>query len=443
MKRWLRGAACVVVLILAAIAGSFAWGRLRPPSDTQRDALSLLQPGEAPKLGHNAWATFTMLGYDIPLADVDAAYATERQRMFEWFATWSPSASAPTDFYEFAAAKTYPMLPTISLADQKTICTLTDKDCLAKLRLHAADVPGILASRRSKLLRLDAMSTADYMWNDTPPTVYVPFPAFGDPAYLALTAAAQQFVSGDKARGLAMACKGAATVRHLHAGTNSLLGSMIMVSWMSAYERLIAEMLQEAQQDRALPADCNTAFASVTQQDVNMCPAAQYEFQFAKTMLAESWAAEKPAWRRFIYFSISPTNTLMAQRYASLCKPSTREAMLSDQKFTHESGVFLIHADRFDRFTNALGVKLLTIASPDFSSYLNRQEDFASGLRFFAVFLAARNDGASRDDLQKKLLVFNTPDGRKATLDADGEHMRMTYYQPQRGRTELVLPVFH
>lgn len=60
--------------------------------------MALLKPVPPPSGAANAWATFWLLGYDIPVAQVDAAFAQEREHLNAW-ALLPPTDDSPSVSY--------------------------------------------------------------------------------------------------------------------------------------------------------------------------------------------------------------------------------------------------------------------------------------------------------------------------------------------------------
>ncbi len=54
MRRLIKGIGIVVAMLLLAMIGAFAWGRLRPPTPFQTEAMALLKTPPRPAGRHNA-----------------------------------------------------------------------------------------------------------------------------------------------------------------------------------------------------------------------------------------------------------------------------------------------------------------------------------------------------------------------------------------------------
>lgn len=436
----------VAGVVLLVLIGGFAWGRLRPPSAAQAQALALLQQDHRPSQGHNAWATFWLLNYDIPADSIDRAYAQERQHLIEWVGRLDPD-KALTLSYNTLAAKTYPRRPTLGKAEQDLLCRHVDADCLGKLRGQASSPRQVLARQAARLTRMRSIAATDYLWDDTPPSPYIPLPAFGLYGDLQRTAAALDFVEGRRQQGLAETCRHAQTVRQLHAHTNSMIGAMIATSWMDAAEQLFAGMLAELPADQAVPAICAQAFAPVVSADIDLCAPMQREFAWAMaavTSVDPARAKRPKQYARYLWMDKQGLRRMMAPRYAWACRADVRKTMLADHALTHAQ-VPRVHYDFFDGVSNAVGVILARVAPPDYAQYMNRNEDFAAGLRLTGLLLQARRAAIPQDALPGYLQQHfaATPRGATRTLrvDPDGRHVRMSLHAPRRGHQELLLSI--
>lgn len=439
----LKGVTWIVIALLMTVMACFSWGRLRPASDAEAQALASLRPSHPPAQGRNAWATFWLLDYDMPLDQIDRVYAREQQQLIDWAGRLDPADSAPTA-YAFPVAATYPKQPQLDQADRERLCRSADADCLGKLRRQADPARDVLAREARRLQGLRSITAADFLWDDTPPNPYTPLPAFAPSADLLRTAAALDFIDGRREQGLDAMCRHAHTVRQLHARTNSLIGSMVMVSWMDSAQRLIAGMLVEWPAGQPVPAACAQAFAPVTPADVDMCAPMQREFAMSSASLAVIDAARAQGTKRYVLHLITDVEAILrmvAPRYAWACQADTRDAMLADRPLADRHAPQM-HVDIFDRVSNAAGIILARLA-PDYAKYLNRNEDFAASLRLSAWLLHARESAtpaaAMRQELAQQSSTAQTP--RRYRIDPDGRHVRMQYYAPSGHRKALVWPI--
>ncbi|WEN15564.1 hypothetical protein PY254_02480 [Rhodanobacter sp. AS-Z3] len=377
-------------LLLLVLIASFAWGRLRPPTSAQAQALSLLKPAAPPVAAFNAWATVWLLDYDIPADQIDAVYAQERQHALDW--AQRLQNQPPTANYQKEAAQHFPKRPEFTAADRQTLCRRQDRDCLSKVRANLQPLRELLARQSARLSRLRAIPTDAILWDETTSRPDIPFPDFGAYENLQLTAAALDFVDGQHTQALAQVCSNALTVRNLHAHTNSLVGAMVANSWMDSIEPLLAGMLTELPADQPIPADCAAAFAPVTRADVSLCAPMQREYQLVQGGFAIIDPAQSRGRLRVLMHllvDIDSTRRLIAPVYGWACQPAVIDSMLDDRPLNGAQRP-QVRYDAFDEVSNRIGLSLARITQPDSANYMNRNEDYAAGLRAMGWLLANR-----------------------------------------------------
>lgn len=446
MMRIVKGLAWTIGALLIVLIASFAWGRLRPPTETQAQALALLKPVPPPAGAINAWPTLWLLDYDVPADQIDAVYAQEREHLLAWVQQF-PQKGPPAVSYAKWAAQHFPKLPEFGAVDQGKLCRLQDSDCLNKVRENVKPVRELLTRQSGRLTRLRAIPVDAILWDDTTSTLYTPYPALGAFENLQLTAAALNFVDGQHAQALAQVCSNALTARHLHAHTNSLLGAMVANSWMDPIERLLADMLSELPADQAIPADCAAAFAPVTRADVSMCAPMQREYQFVQSGMATVDPAKYSGQLRYFMKLIVDTqgmHRLNAPTYAWACQPTLIASMLGDHSLNSAQWPG-VRYDVFDTVSNAMGLILARMAKPDYAGYLNRNEDYAAGLRAMGWLLANRATATTADAWRQRLATARSAlqqaGSRDFELDSVGHHLLMPYIEKRPHHETLVLPL--
>lgn len=441
MRQALRVAAGITGALLLLLIGAFAWGRLRPPTPAQAEALKLLQMPAAPA-GANAWPVLWLLDYDIPADQLAVAYARERAQLQAWLARPEPH---DMDSYPWLAAQNFAKRPPLSADDNALLCQPRSDDCLAKAREHAAPLRALLTRQAARLAALQGLAADAVLWDDLPIHIATPFPAFGAAMKLQLSAPALAFTEGQPAQALAALCQQATSVRRLHAHTNSLVGAMVGVAWMDGIERELAGMLAALPADQAVPAACAQAFAPVAPRDVDLCAPMQREYAVSNTALAVADPARQPDWLRragmWSLFSPALTQRLAAPSYAHACQAEVRAAQLADRALPLPPP---LRYDLVDRVTNIIGVILAQIAGPAYDQYAIRNQDYAAGLRLTAWLLAHRADthgaAAWQQRLQQALPSLQQGGDRQFSVDPDGRHVRMQRRAKHHG-TPLLLPL--
>lgn len=457
MRQVLKATAWIVGALLIMLIAAFAWGRLRPPTPAQAEALKLLQPSPMPA-GRNAWPAFWLMDYDVPADRIDAVYAQERIYMQDWandlwksWASHPPSfASAADGVYKPRVATQYPKRPAFDTADHRRLCTSPKDDCLTKVRDGGQPLRDLLTRQAGRLAQVESINKADALWDDTPSSYFLwpQMPAFSHTEDLLLTATAVDFVDGRQVQTLTAICRQAIGVRRLHAHTNTLITAMITIGWMEADERVLAGMLRELPSDQPLPDDCMRAFAPPTQADVSLCMPMQREFDFVTDVGAPPLDPKTMGWftrlRWRVLFDPQGRRRLLAPTFAWACQTDVLGAALADQPLPM-TNMLAVHYDLFDAVSNAVGLILARIGAPAYTQYAARNQDYAASLRVMDWLLHARAVATTAAGWQKQLAkalpTLRESGNRSISIDPDGRFLRMSYYAPRADRTELVLPL--
>lgn len=446
MRKVFKAVAWIVRVLLLLLVAAFAWGRLRPPAPAQTEALKRLQPAPAPA-GHNAWATLWLQDYDVPIDRVDAVYAQERAHLQAWLAQLPADATAAPDYVPLAA-QSFQKRPSLTADENQLLCSNRDEDCLAKVRAQAVPLHALLARQSARLASLQALTGDDALWDDLSISPQTPLPGFGTAMKLLLTAPALDFVEGRQAQALDAICTQAATVSRLHAHTNSLVGAMVAVAWMDGIERELAGMLAALPDDEAIPVACTQAFAPVVVADVSLCAPMRHEYDRAANAMAVVDPSRASHWatRLRLRLVVDPRGTrrLIAPTYAWACQRDVLAAQMSDRSLAATS-MPPVRYDLFDAVSNTMGLILARIAPPDYAKYLQRNEDYAAGLRLMAWLLQHRSDTAGAAGwphrLQQALPALQQGGNRHFAIDPDGRHVWMDYRAKRPGHEALVLPL--
>lgn len=446
MRNALRITARLVGALLAVLAAAFAWGRLRPPTPAQAEALALLQPKPVPA-GQNAWPRLWLLDYDVPADRIDAVYAQERAHMRDWISQMPASPSTTALIYQPLVAAHYPKRPAIDMAEHKLLCASREDDCLAKARAGGQPLRDLLARQAGRLAQVESINAADALWDDLPAGnfMYAQLPGFANTEDLLLTAAAVDFVDGRQAQALAATCRQAAGVRRLHAQTNTLITAMIANAWMEADERVLAGMLRELPAGQAVPDACTQAFAPPAPADVSLCAPMRYEFEGTAAAVAAMDPDRQHGFKRLqtaVLFDARGFRRLLAPAFAWACRRDVQEAALADRPIPMPE-MSAVRYDFFDAVSNPVGLVLARIATPAYTQYAARNEDYAAGLRVTAWLLRTRATSAAdwQRQLAQALPALRQGGGRSIRIDPDGRFLRMRYYAPRPGHDELVLPL--
>jgi len=132
----------------------------------------------------------------------------------------------------------------------------------------------------------------------------------------------------------------------------------------------------------------------------------------------------------------------LAPSFAWACRRDVLAAAFDDRPLSAD-GVLGVRYDLFDAVSNTMGLILARIAPPDYAKYLQRNEDYAAGLRLMAWLLQHRSDTAGAAGwphrLQQALPALQQGGNRHFAIDPDGRHVRVDYHAKRPGHEALVL----
>jgi hypothetical protein len=422
MHRALKGLLWAVVGLVVAVVAAFAWGRLRPPSPVQASALAALQANSRPPQGRNAFPWLWFADYDVPADQLDAAYAKDHQRVLAWESNFKPGTDSADSIPNPQAD--FPALAKISQADRELLCKPREADCLGKVRAHRDDVNQVLTRYQLRLARDEALSGFDYAWTDMPMDPVMPMPSFGASMGLWHTAIAANFLDGHAPQAMDAACTQVATMRRLHAQSNTLVSTLVFAARLRGALQLFVQLLAAFPVDEPLPASCAAAFVPVTDADVDLCPAIRSEFALVGS---PELFGKQEHWYDNLSLNAKATQRMLAPRYSALCDTSLPQRLLSDERVALATAPS--HVDIFDLVSNSAGTILSRIPGPAFDPYLARQQDVAAGLRMGALMLWLRETHDHSLPLQQRLAArpawMHFADDRHVEVTADGKGLHM------------------
>jgi hypothetical protein len=429
MWRLLKWTALLVLGIALVLSGMFAWGRLRPPTTAQASALAELQREPRLPSGRNAFPLLWFVDFDVPDDQLISAYATVARDLQEWAAKHRGQDALALDSIPKPTSP-FPMLAPLTESEKALLCRWREPDCLRKVRENANGVRAVLAKHQTRLHRDLMLSSYDYEWNDlpldVPPAMPLAIPSYGASQGLWESASALDFIDGHQAKALTSICTAVTTMRRMHAHGNTLIDTIIFGVRMQSTIDLTMQMVSEVPLDQPLPDACIMAFAAVTDEDVDLCPAQRTEFSIFTSELSQ----DHSAWYKRWSLSIPHTQRLWATSVDSACNRGTRAQLLADQIFIVKG--WLSGIDIFDLVSNFSGSILSRIAQPAYTNYLNREQDFAATLRAGATVLWLRQTHSQGQSLDKRLAQrpawMQVAGDRDLHVSSDGRSLSMGWH---------------
>jgi hypothetical protein len=360
--------------------------------------------------------------YDVPADQLDAAYARDRLRVLAWESNFKPGTGS-TDPIPNPQAD-FPALAKISRADRDLLCKPRDADCLDKVRAHRDEVNQVLTRHPQRLARDEALRGFDYVWTDMPMGPATPMPSFGASMGLWHTAIAADFLDGHASQAMDAACTQVATMRRLHAHSNTLVSTLIFAARLRGAVQLFVQLLAAFPAEEPLPASCAAAFVPVTEADIDLCPSIRSEFAL---VASPELLGNQQHWYDNLSLNAKATRRMLAPRYGAMCDASLPQRLLSDER------VALAAAppgfDVFDLVSNSAGTILSRLPGPAFDPYLARQQDVAAGLRMGALMLWLHEAHEDNSPLQQRLAArpawMHFADDRHLKVTADGKGLHL------------------
>lgn len=431
--KWL-GRGLLWLLLLTAAWGALVYsGVLARPTTEQRAALEAMRT-PPPKLGErNAYPALWLSSWDVPQGE-------QARVMDDDVVAWGAfhARHAKGEHFESTAKGRYPEVarPT---SQEKALCQTWEPSCLARVRADPAAVRAALAKYEAFARHSRALGQYDHFHMLLPWTLDAPLPSMVGYPQLELSAAALKAVDGDLGSALADTCRFGATWRRLRAHADALIADMIGVAYLSSASHLAADILVEMPADTAWPAECEAAFAPLSDGEFDQCAEIHSEFGGIEDAVTHPEKFnEKPGPGGVLWIERQFTNThrlaaAVAPAYSRFCgmaAPRERMAPLA-------AGV--THCGAMQWAFDPFGCAMQGDSMPELSQYHNRLLDLDARLKALQTvrWLRAQPPGT---DPALRPAALQTPE-QPMTLSADGTQLTITLFDEKAERHEWRLPV--
>jgi len=426
--------------LLALLSMPLAWAllvlglRALGPTREQADAVTLLR-APSPVIERNAFAALWLLAYDVPAGDLAGVAARDTAA----FNALAPEQRA--QFQSLASAR-YRKL-TVPMADQ-LVCDADATACLRSVRADRDRADAVVQTHAELLGRIEALEQYDGEHSGFAPSLQAPL-VFGTyMGRLPLVAAAVQFANGDSAPALDRVCRLAGTSRRLSNNSDSLIARLVTANWFTEAANVAAVFLAEIPRDVPLPESCVLAFAAPTTDDVDLCEAMKYEWQYSNSIIEQVQTAprqtnenviEYPA-RRIGYFFIFDADASRAQQARQLSRycDTRSHAALADIRES-AAPTATLQCPLRDWAHNFAGCVLTQISASAYDKYALRLRDHAAHIRLMGALLwwrAQSGDGEpARTPLQRLPEEFHSQT-RPVELADQGRALRIRRYETGR-----------
>ena len=363
--------------------------RLLGPTGAQREALATLEAArETPREGKNAFATLWLMIYDVAEGDIERIAGQDvREARARDAAGHSLKDLVPVD------------RPRLAGPDESglALCKERTPGCLEQVRANPEAARAAIAAHPRMIERMHRFEGSDYYRFELPWTFDTPLPDPGASQRLRLTSLALAWHDGRRELALAELCGNIGAWRHLRRGTNSLIFSMIAVSFSNGGIQLLADMLAELPATASVPAECVVAFAPIDRADVSLCGDFAGEFEglaeVGQEIARQKRRRESSVGRVLAFDILMPLvhsdrqyQAWMSTSYAEACGTVVGDRAIADTPMTSPSPTIPLLACA----SAAVSCNLASATVGRFDHYHTRLLDAAASLRLGATVLWLR-----------------------------------------------------
>jgi len=437
----LIGRALLALIVL--YAATFAWYRLRGPTEEQQAALALMRKDYRPAHGVNAFPLLFYLSYDVPAERLDAQMAVDVEKVRKQIDAYKAGETNITENADTDA----PPLPSLSQAENAALCR---KDCLAKVSAQPDAVRAALAAHPVEVARAQAFERADFNWNEFPANMFSPigYMGFINGQRFWLSAFALKYAEGDRTGALAATCRNLAAWRRMASASNTQIGALMSDARMNDAIRLYADMLVGLPADAVVPEDCALALRPVAAADVDRC--AQLAGTLAEQEAMFRWVGGRTPQARWYErlvgtegIDVRQTTALTAQTLAASCGSDAIARFLADElprkaQVRFPSGLECI--------ANRAGCFIAPMMASTYATYDEATLDRAAHLRLAATLLWLREqpEGSIAERFARRPAELRSPN-HDSGFDAQRGALYVKNLRqaspPREDRLRLELPI--
>lgn len=382
-----RGKIRMLALLVGLTMASWAivaWNEWLPPlSAEQKAALAAMrQPNQDAVGQRNAWELFWLLPYEVPEAE-------RAEVLRQDFAALDALAVNNQQGTESVAEGRYPRRWPKD-APRHRFCS-SDESCLAMVRSEPAEAAAELASAQSELQALRTLGNYDHVALPHRMSLAAPIPPFGRAISLSLLDAALKFDQGEREAALTQLCADAQSWRQLKGRADTLIFEMLNIRFQQRLLQLYADMRAELPADFEPAEVCRVAFSAPRADERMSCDVYRSEFRFNERLLEPASIQAMQKGDEDSHWLGATGAELLINREASLG--------LGAQNYWHhcqligsasEDEVLAIRPQDngcgwLGRLFNPMGCALVSIALPAYGDYAKRDQDWADGLRAYAL----------------------------------------------------------
>lgn len=431
-----KKALALVLGLLFLFVGFVVAMRFVPPTPEQAAALQLLRIETPPVEGRDGSDAAWLLDRDVPAkkrADVARQYREYLDKAYAVGANRTAFAN-PLD-----AWKKFPEAP----AEEEGVCKLRERGCLAYVKANIDLVGETLDTHRKGIDAALELVEHDGLRHGVRPSSSQPIPPLQAQRRLVKTWFAHEFATGHQLEAIDGVCRDITGWRRLGGNSDTLIASMVGVSYVEQDLVLLSELLEELSISASLPQSCEGALAEVAAYELDLCPAMRTEFRAMETIEQEVEAAPGGS-ESAQPFDGENFLASFAPGYARFCAGDRLQAARADRAAPPNPRPAKI-CTTLRRAADPFGCTLAEIAWPgNFERYLDRRTDQAAMLALMRTVVWLRTAVETTDEVEAALARRPASLGlrREPKFDAGASRVGIPLLDHSRGeRFELIVRV--
>jgi len=450
----------VAVWALFGLLGCTTPAPIPSPLESQeaQQALALMQTPPVERHGRNMWAALITAKQSNLTPEQRQKLADDYVTEFNhWYATTYVDWYLEQDVFKQVSlsepsSEPKPPLPPgdrqwPAVAGNKALCFSTNIfDCLKIVRDQPQATQEALAPHMDLLEQVAELAEYDYYHTPLQPGINTPIPPFQH-LFLPLSAHALNHVNGDSDQALMGLCRDANTARVLFRDSNDLIAVMVAASMLRNNLHVAAQVIAELPLDTALPASCDTAFAPLTAQDINLSLCSGMRAEFASLhsfieLLKKQIIHSQILSENEHVSDLDNVHLVSAYDKAAVCWPQMQQALLKDEKFLAPPvdasiSTWLQQCPKLKHngIPYGLSCALSQIGGADYADYVHRMQDLAAQLQIMQALLWLRQQPNLPQPLTNDYLQAAVPANiyastqRPLVLSEDGSELKIPVYE--------------
>lgn len=429
-----KKALALVLCLLFLFVGFVVAMRFVPPTPEQLAALQLLRVATPPVEGRDGSDAAWLLDRDVPAKKQAEVARQYREYLDKANAAGANKTALANPLHPW---KPYPEAP----AEEAGVCKLRERGCLAYVKANIDLVGETLDAHRKGLDAALALVEHDGLRLGVRPSVSAPYPPLQSQRRLVKTWFAHEFAIGRQLEAIDGICRDIAGWRRLGGNSDTLIASMVGVSYVEQDLALLSELLEELSISASLPPSCEGALAEVEDYELDLCPAMRMEFRAMETIELEVEAAPGDSAQPFDGENFVAS---VAPGYARFCAADRLQARRADRAaLPHPRPAKICSTLR--RAADPFGCTLAEIAWPEgFDRYLDRRTDQAAMLALMRTVVWLRTAVETTEEVEAALARRPASLGlrREPKFDAGASRVGIPLLDHSRGdRFELIVRV--